>query len=185
MIDMSFWNTIIFVEKSLKVFRYMGITIIEVLTGQVKVLQGSGFLKASAIGSCIGLTAYDPLSTTGGVAHIMLPGKSPKTNKNEENKYTENAITNLLNELEMLGASNYNLKICIVGGANVLKKENDFVGLDVVNSIANYLKKKNLILLKSSLGGYERRSAKLILESGIVNYTIGDSPEKILCDFNK
>lgn len=155
-----------------------------VSTGCLAVGSQRGLIRTSPLGSCVAVIAYDVATKIGGIAHIMLPGKSLKTNKNEDNKYAENAITNLLNELEMLGAPKYNLKICIVGGANVLKKENDFVGLDVVKSISNYLKKKNLIIEKSSLGGFERRSAKLILESGIVNYTIGDSPEKKLCDFN-
>ena len=59
--------------------------------------------------------AYDKTSKTGGIAHIMLPGKSPKESKTEENKYAENAIENLLDELNKSGSKNANIEICLGG----------------------------------------------------------------------
>ena len=110
----------------------------------------------------------------------MLPGKSPKGN---DNKYAENAIANLTDEIKNLGVSQKNIEICLVGGANVLRKENDNIANKLIVSIIEILKKKKLNVAKSSLGGYERRTATLNLNSGIVNFTVGDSLEKKLWKF--
>ena len=110
----------------------------------------------------------------------MLPGKSPKGNNN---KYAENAITNLINELKNLGVHKKNIEICLVGGANVLRKENDNIAMQVVNSVLDILEKKKLNIIASSLGGYERRTVYLNLNSGIVSFTVGDGVENKLYQF--
>jgi len=107
----------------------------------------------------------------------MLPGKSPKGN---DNKYAENATANLIDELKNLSVPKKNIKICLVSGANVLRKENDNIADHLIISVYDILKKKKLNVITSSLGGYERRTAKLNLRSGIVNFTVGDSVEKKL-----
>jgi len=42
-------------------------------SGEVKIRQPEGVLIASAIGSCVVVTVYDPYLCTGGMAHAMLP----------------------------------------------------------------------------------------------------------------
>jgi len=76
-----------------------------------------------------------------------------------------------------------NIEICLVGGANVLRKENDNIADQLINSVFEILKKKKLNVTASSLGGYERHTATLNLSSGIVNFTVGDSVEKKLWKF--
>ncbi|MBW1613189.1 MAG: chemotaxis protein CheD [Deltaproteobacteria bacterium] len=151
-----------------------------VSTGRIATGSKRGLLTSSPLGSCVAVVAYDVTTKIGGLAHVMLPGKSPKGNNN---KYAENAITNLINELKNLGASKTNIEICLVGGANVLRKKNDSIADYLINSIFEILKKKKLNVIASSLGGYERRTATLHLSSGVVNFTIGDSVEKKLYQF--
>ncbi|MBI9069164.1 MAG: hypothetical protein JEZ09_17845 [Salinivirgaceae bacterium] len=154
-----------------------------VATGRLATGSQNGMISTSPLGSCVAVIAYDKTSKIGGIAHIMLPGNSPKDDKAEENKYAENAIENLLDELKKSGSKNANIEICLVGGANVLKKENDTIADNLIFSIFKIMKQKKLSIKKTSLGGYERRSATLNLSSGIVNYTVGDSTEKKLCEF--
>ncbi|OQX80823.1 MAG: hypothetical protein B6D64_02750 [Bacteroidetes bacterium 4484_276] len=151
-----------------------------VSTGCVAVGSIDGILTSSPLGSCVAVVAYDITTKIGGLAHIMLPGKSLKGN---DNKYAENAITNLIDELKHLGVPKKNIEICLVGGANVLRKESDNIAGHLIISIFEILKKKKLNVIKASLGGYERRTAKLNLSSGIVNFTVGDSVEKKLWKF--
>ena len=133
------------------------------------------------MGSCVAVVAYDRTTKIGGLAHIMLPGNSPKGNNN---KYAENAITNLIDELKNLGAPRKNIEICLVGGADVLRKENDNIADHLIISVYEILEKEKLNVTKSSLGGYERRSATLNLSTGVVNFTAGDSVEKELYQFS-
>jgi len=151
-----------------------------VSTGCIVTGTKDGLLKSSPLGSCIAVIAYDISTKIGGLAHVMLPGESPK---GDDNKYAENAITNLLDELINLGTSKANIEICLVGGANVLRKENDNIANSLIKSVSKILEKKMLNVISSSLGGFERRTATLSLSSGIVSFTVGDSVEKRLYRF--
>ena len=151
-----------------------------VTTGRIATGSKEGVLTSSPLGSCVAVVAYDKTTKIGGLAHIMLSGKSPKGN---DNKYAENAIANLIDELKILGVSKKNIEICLVGGANVLRKENDNIANSLIVSIYEILEKNNLSVIASSLDGYERRTAKLNLSLGVVNFTIGDSLENKLYQF--
>jgi len=114
----------------------------------------------------------------------MLPGKSPDKNTENENKFAENAITNLLSHLYSLSVIKANLEICLVGGANILRKENNTIAQELASSVINIIRKKNLPIKATSLGGFDRRSASLDLISGIVKFTIKGGKNKILWKFS-
>ncbi|MEA3504092.1 MAG: chemotaxis protein CheD [Bacteroidota bacterium] len=154
-----------------------------VATGHLATGSKNGMISTSPLGSCVAVIAYDKTSKTGGIAHIMLPGKSPTEDKVEENKYAENAIENLLDELKKSGSKNANIEICLIGGTNVLRKENDTVADKLILSIFEIMEREKLRIKRTSLGGYERRTAKLYLHSGIVTFTIGDKSAAELFNF--
>jgi chemotaxis protein CheD len=152
-------------------------------TGCITSSFGYGKISTSPLGTCVAVIAYDKTSKIGGIAHIMLPGKSPKEKKVEVNKYAENAIDNLLDEFEALGSRCSNIEICLVGGANVLKKENDTIADDLIFSVFEIVMQRNLRIRRTSLGGFERRTATLFLHSGIVTFKLGDKNEQELFNF--
>ncbi|MFQ6605460.1 MAG: chemotaxis protein CheD [Fidelibacterota bacterium] len=154
-----------------------------VATGFLATGSGEGLIRTTPLGSCVAVIAYDTTTKTGGIAHIMLPGRSPKKCKEGENKYAQNAISNLINDLILLETSTTNIEICLVGGANVLKKKYDNIGRDLIRSILENLKQQHLIVSASSLGGYKRRNTSLQLSSGIVTMAVGDESEQILYHF--
>lgn len=154
-----------------------------VATGHLATGSQNGLISTSPLGSCVAVIAYDKTSKTGGIAHIMLPGKSPTEDKAEENKYAENAIENLLDELKSLGSKKANIEICMLGGANVLRKENDKIAESLIFSVFEIMDRKKLSIKRTSLGGYERRTAKLRLHSGIVTFSLGDKSEEELFNF--
>jgi hypothetical protein len=71
-----------------------------------------------------------------------------------------------------------------VGGANVLKKKNDGIAIEVVNSIIAIIVKKQKAVHAVAMGGYERYTVSLNTGTGMVYYTVGDSPEMVLCNFD-
>lgn len=151
-----------------------------VTTGEV----GSGgidtILNSGAIGSCVVITAYDPHRQVGAMAHVMLPGESPQKSTSTPTKYAADAIAELLNQLSERGAKKEFISVCILGGANVLKRVNDTIGSDNIASVEELLENSGLTVYAKSIGGTERRTTLFHIETGSVYFTEGDSKETLL-----
>lgn len=153
---------------------------IYVLTGEVKAGNKSAILSSSAIGSCIVIAAYDAKEKVGALAHIMLPGKAQTNKETHKNRYAANAIEELIRRMNMLGTKGNNIEVCLVGGANVLKKKDDATGLNNLSSVNDILKKERIKIKAKSVGGTERRSIALDVENGSIYYSVGNGIEKLL-----
>ncbi len=152
-------------------------------SGEVAIGLENELLVSSPLGTCVAVMAYDAKTKICGMAHIMLPGKSQKGNPVHKNRYAADAIDDLLRKLHQAGIPNENIDICLAGGANVLKKENDTLCIELAASVVQIIGEKKLKVRATSLGGYERRIASLDPETGIAYCTIGESPEMVLCEF--
>ena len=159
--------------------------IIYVLTGEVKVGTVDEILKSSAIGSCVVVSAYNSKLQIGGLAHIMLPGKAHEKTNYPNTRYAIDAIDDLISKMNLTGSERKNIEICVVGGANVLKRENDSIAHSNINSVVEILKGKNFKITAESVGGTDRRSITLNNETGCVKYTIGDGTEMVLWNNQK
>lgn len=157
--------------------------IIYAMTGEVEAGDKDTILKSGAIGSCIVITAYDKHNLFGAMAHIMLPGKAPENKNTQKTKYTKDAIDELINLLKLNGATE-NIEVCLAGGANVLKRKDDNIAQNIIDSVLENLKNMNIEILAKSLGGTTRRSVSLDVETGCVYITVGDGTEEILWNFS-
>jgi chemotaxis protein CheD len=154
---------------------------IDVHTGQVEAASGKTVLRAPALGSCVAVVAYDSVRKNGAVAHIMLPGKAPdKAESGEKTKYAADAIEELINKMTVMGSAKEDLKVVVVGGANVLKSPDDRIAEANVTSNLKVLNDHRLSIVARKLGGTERRSVSIDLEKGIITYAHGDSRDEQL-----
>jgi len=102
--------------------------IIDVQVGEVEVGQGPVILQSKAIGSCIAIVAYDAAKKIGALAHIMLPGRSPADKKRvEKTKYAANAIDTIVNKMSRRGSKKGDIEVALIGGGNILNRENDTI----------------------------------------------------------
>jgi len=148
-------------------------------TGEVKSGGAGIILNSGAIGSCVVITAYDSSKKMGIMAHIMLPGKAPSEKHPLTTRYAEDAINVMLSQM----SSTMNFKsfeVCLIGGANVLKREGDTIGEKNLNSVQQLLHENQISINAKSVGGFERRTAVFDIEYGSVYFTIGDSKQKLL-----
>jgi chemotaxis protein CheD len=76
-------------------------------------------LACYGLGSCIGVSAYDPFRRIGALIHIVLPAGRGKPESTPA-KYADTAIPHMIQELEKKGASRNRLIIKIAGGAKIL-----------------------------------------------------------------
>lgn len=153
---------------------------ITVYTGEIKISDGTADLKSSPLGSCVVVVLFDNESKTGGMAHIMLPGKAPEKQDAIPGRYAENAIGILIQELAGKGMDKEKLKAVVVGGGNVLKRDNDTIGTDNLDSVYQLLKKYNIEIVAASVKGTERKTVRYDIRQGIIFCTKGNEPEREL-----
>jgi chemotaxis protein CheD len=154
---------------------------LDVQIGQVKADRGQVVLKSSAIGSCVAVVAYDAAKKTGAMAHIMLPGEAPAGKEGvEKTKYAVNAIDAIVSKMSQLGSASANIKVAVVGGANVLQKVDDTICESNIKSTIEHLKEKHLEIVGEATGGTGRRNIWLDIDEGIIYYTEGDGGKRQL-----
>ncbi|MBC8465610.1 chemotaxis protein CheD [bacterium] len=154
--------------------------IINVLTGEVIAAKETTILKSAAIGSCVVIAAYDTANKTGALAHVMLPGASPGKDTFPRTRYADEAIVEMIGMMTRLGTDRENIEVCLVGGANVLQREDDTICQAVVDSVIELLHKQNIEIKAKAVGGMERRNVSLDVKKGTIHYTEGDAGEKLL-----
>jgi chemotaxis protein CheD len=153
--------------------------IVDVNTGEVKVSGKKIILRSLAIGSCIVIAAYDFKKKIGAMAHVMLPGSAPKKAL-EKTRYAADAIDEMIDKMTQAGSGKDDIEVCLVGGGNVLKRKDDTICEDNVESTTRLLEKKQIPVRSTILGGTERKGVFLDVESGTISYTEGNGKEQPL-----
>jgi len=154
--------------------------VIDIGTGAVEVAGAGAILRSNAIGSCIVIAAYDSSKKVGAIAHSMLPGRAPKDAGGKRTRYAADAIDEMINKMTRTGANQCDLEACLVGAGNVLKKQDDTICKDNIESTTELLGKKHIPIRAAALGGTERKGISLDVGSGSIFYTEGDGKEKLL-----
>jgi chemotaxis protein CheD len=95
-------------------------TIVKVGMADLNVAKGGAVLKTTGLGSCVGVTLYDPQMKVAGMAHIMLPS-SDIAREGQLNiaKYADTAIPELVRRLKEMGADLRRLVAKLAGGAQM------------------------------------------------------------------
>jgi chemotaxis protein CheD len=156
---------------------------INVLTGELKASNENIIFKSSAIGSCVVIAGYDKKLMVGAMAHIMLPGISPEKSKSPRTRYAFNAIEDMIERMISLGADRENIEVCVVGGSNVLNREDDTICQLNINSVLKILNEKNIKIKAKSVGGTVRRGVLFDTKTGNVYHSIGSENDELLSCF--
>jgi len=152
---------------------------IEVQTGQVKAAR-AGVLRASAVGSCVAVAVYEARAGIGGLAHVMLPGAAPDGTGERRTRYAEDGIRELVAAVQALGAGRERLLAFVVGGGNILERDDDTICEANTRSVLGILEQEAIPIEVSQTGGTARRSICLDVKSARISYTVGDSASILL-----
>ncbi len=129
-------------------------------------------LVTYALGSCLGITMYDPTTKVGGMLHVMLPSSATSPEKAERNPCTfvDTGLPKLLDALSRAGANRKRLQVKVAGGASVRAEQDDFFQIGKRNFIAtkNLLWKEAVLMQANDVGGGESRTMSLAIGSGQV-----------------
>lgn len=126
-------------------------------------------LVTYALGSCIGVTIYDPIAKVGGMLHFMLPESKVNAEKAQANPamFADTGIPCLLKKAYELGAKKSRLIVCAAGGAEVLADDGHFkVGKRNRTMLRKLFWKNNILLSADDTGGSISRTLMITLSDG-------------------
>lgn len=127
-----------------------------------------------ALGSCLGITAHDPVAGVGGMLHVMMPDSEIDANKAKANPYmfVDTGVPQLFKQCYALGAKKERMIVRVAGGAFQGEDESqDRFQIGKRNFIAlRKLLWKNGVMIKASdVGGIQQsRTMYLSIASGDV-----------------
>jgi chemotaxis protein CheD len=127
-------------------------------------------LVTYALGSCIGVTAWDRQAHVAGMLHFMLPLSSVNPEKAAANPamFGDTGLPALLEGLFRLGAQRRSLELRLAGGAEISGGDAFEIGRRNILLARRLLWKNGLAPIAESVGGRQSRTIKLEVGSGRV-----------------
>ncbi len=126
-------------------------------------------LVTYSLGSCVGLSLYDPVANVGGMIHCMLPLSKIDPAKAQGNPcmFTDTGVAKLLQAVFDLGADRRRLVAKVAGGANLLDEKGLFkIGERNHTVVRKMLWKNNVMVGAEDVGGSASRTMHLYMDSG-------------------
>ncbi len=133
-------------------------------------------LITHALGSCLGITIYDPVACVGGLLHVMLPLSTIDPQKAAANPamFVDTGVPKLFIESYKAGAQKQRLIVKVAGGAcpNCVdgNEANDYFQIGKRNFIIlkKLLAKNGVVLHAYDVGGTHSRTMSLDISTGEV-----------------
>ncbi len=114
----------------------------------LNVVKSPDALITYALGSCVGICLYDAEKKIAGMAHIMLPlSKEAAQGVDNKRRYADTGIMELIQTMNLQGASTSRLTAKIAGGAQMFS----------VNSAVFNIGERNVAAVKRILAAYKIR----------------------------
>ncbi|MFC5472039.1 chemotaxis protein CheD [Cohnella suwonensis] len=146
-------------------------TLIKVGMADLNTAEGGAVIKTTGLGSCVGLTLYDPVLRIGGMAHIMLPSSDiARGDQLNVAKYADTALPELLDRLKKMGASPGRLVAKMAGGAQMfafMGGDSMRIGPRNVEATKQMLDRFSISLIAEDTGGNYGRTVELSTGTGI------------------
>ncbi|MEE8836695.1 MAG: chemotaxis protein CheD [Eubacteriales bacterium] len=137
----------------------------------MKIAQGRKELITFALGSCVGISFYDPVRKMGALLHVLLPERVDERDSNLM-KYADSGVHETVRQLRMQGFARNITVVKIAGGATMFQGTGQGalskIGDRNVESVRRALTREGLHITASDTGGTVARTMSLDLESGTV-----------------
>lgn len=128
-------------------------------------------LSTYALGSCIGLVAYDSLVRAGGILHLMLPDSalSPEKAARQPAMFADTGLPQFFRALAGLKVQASRLRLYMAGGASVIAGNDPFrIGERNIQATLRLLARYQCPAPQQDVGGTFNRTLHLELDSGRV-----------------
>ena len=156
---------------------------ISVGIADMKMTRQEGVLITYALGSCIGVSFYDPMIKLGALLHIMLPEKSSAKDGNVF-KFADTGIRETLRKLTAFGGSKSRMVCKIAGGAKMFEMKGSGglgnIGERNAQNVKRILMAVGLRVTSEDVGANYARTMLLDVATGNVYVRSAGKPEKML-----
>ena len=147
-----------------------------VVVSDMKLGKSGDILVTHALGSCLGLTVWDPEIQVGGLLHAMLP--LSKINKEKANAnpfmFVDTGVPCMFKQLYEWGAQKQRLIVKAAGCGNPLGKNEMFkIGERNHTLLKKLLWKNNVLLKAEDVGGTRSRTVHFDVSTGRVVISSG------------
>ncbi len=137
-------------------------------------------LVTYSLGSCLGVTVYDPLKKVGGLLHLMLPDSSidPVKAQTVPFMFVDTGVPRLFQAFFKFGGERWQVVIKVVGGAQFLDPERRFnIGERNIQALEGLLTHNGLTMHARDLGGFNSRTVRFNVATGeVVIQSPGNKP---------
>ena len=149
----------------------------------MKFARGDSRIITYALGSCIGITFYDPLIKLGGLLHIMLPARVDQ-NDPKVFKYADSGIRETVRKLTAFGMMKNRTIVKIAGGAKMFEMKGSSnlgnIGQRNAAMVKQVLMEERMRIMAEDTGGTYARTMLLNVANGDVFVRTVGRPEKRL-----
>lgn len=156
---------------------------ISVGIADMKFSRQEGVLITYALGSCVGISFYDPMIKLGALLHIMLPEKANMSDSNVF-KYADTGIRETLRKITAFGATKRRLVCKIAGGAKMFEMKGPGglgnIGERNVQMVKKVLQSEGLRIVGEDTGANYARTMLIDLQTGQVRVRTVGKKESIL-----
>ena len=144
--------------------------VIKVGMADLNTCKSPDVITTLGLGSCIGLTLYDPVTKIGGMVHYMLPDSTQVRNHENIAKFADTGIEELLKRVIAAGANKTRLVAKIAGGAKMFEttgvSSTGNIGARNAEAAKQILKQKGIRLVAEDTGLNYGRTVELHCETG-------------------
>lgn len=149
--------------------------------GDMKIASGSDRIITFALGSCVGVTFYDPILRLGALLHVLLP-ENTETMNSVPFRFADTGVRETMRKLAPMGFAKERAVVKIAGGARMFDDFTQFGGIGERNvaSIRRALAAAGLRIAAEDVGGKYARTMTLFLASGDVTIRSAGFPVKHL-----
>ena len=154
---------------------------IKVGIGDMKIARREGTLITYALGSCVGITFYDPMIKLGALVHILLPEAGDNAAGNIL-KFADTGIKETLRKLEVFGGVKSRYQCKIAGGAKMFEMSAGIgnIGERNVKMVEKVLAEEHIRVMAKDVGANYARTMLLDVTTGTVKVRTSGRNETIL-----
>lgn len=159
--------------------------IIKVGMADLKVCVSPNGVTTLGLGSCVGIAIRDPVTKIGGLAHIMLPDSTAiRGGQSNIPKFADTGITELVRQMEIMGAKRSRMVAKLAGGAMMFASQNkvDLVRIGERNVEASKMRlaQLHIPIIAEDTGQTFGRTVIFYPETGDYVIRAVGKPEKVI-----